>query len=101
VWLEKAATSRLAFQIGERTPIKFSFHKVKQQDRSYTMHPVVQDWGLQVASTDCNANSQQLNELALVCIGYNIPSSVSENIPSFSNDLFHTIIIYVIEMVRR
>ncbi|CAG8351730.1 unnamed protein product, partial [Penicillium nalgiovense] len=75
VWLESALSSGLAFKVGVKTLIGFSLLESKQQEGSYAMHPVVQDWCLHLASTDENVHSIQLNELALISVGYTVPSS--------------------------
>lgn len=46
-----------------------------EQDGCFAMHPVVPDWCIHLASTNNTVSSTQLNELALVSIGYNVPSS--------------------------
>ncbi|CAG8186720.1 unnamed protein product [Penicillium nalgiovense] len=68
VWLESALSSGLAFKVGVKTLIGFSLLESKQQEGSYAMHPVVQDWCLHLASTDENVHSIQLNELALISV---------------------------------
>ncbi|KAJ5556315.1 hypothetical protein N7494_000230 [Penicillium frequentans] len=73
-WLKKAISSGLAFKICVKSLIRFSLLESKQQEGSYIMHPVVQDWCLHVANTDKNVNWMQLNELALISIGYSVPS---------------------------
>ncbi|CAG7955633.1 unnamed protein product [Penicillium nalgiovense] len=67
--------SGLAFKVSVKTLIRFSLLESKQQEKSYAMHPVVQDWCHHLASTDENVNSIQLNELALISVGYTVPSS--------------------------
>ncbi|KAJ5313205.1 uncharacterized protein N7443_000089 [Penicillium atrosanguineum] len=78
-WLKKAISSGLAFKIGVKTLIGFSLLESKQQEGSYAMHPVVQDWCLHLASTDENVNSIQLDEIALISVGYAVPSSSDKN----------------------
>ena len=43
------------------------------------MHPVVQDWCIHLASTDKAVDSSQPNELALIFVGYTVPSSSDIN----------------------
>ena len=43
------------------------------------MHPVVQDWCLHIANTNKNVNLMQLNELALISVGYSVPSASNRN----------------------
>jgi tetratricopeptide (TPR) repeat protein len=75
VWLERTISSGLAFKLGLKSLVGFSLLESKQQGGSYAMHPVVQDWCLHLASTDKNVNTAQLDELALVSVGYTVPSS--------------------------
>ncbi|KAF3012728.1 hypothetical protein E8E15_001973 [Penicillium rubens] len=74
-WLKKAISSGLAFKIGMKSLIGFSLLESKQQEGSYAMHPVVQDWCLHIANTNENVNWMQLNELALISVGYSVPSA--------------------------
>ncbi|CAG8003001.1 unnamed protein product [Penicillium nalgiovense] len=74
-WLKKAISSGLEFKIGMKSLIGFSLLESKQQEGSYAMHPVVQDWCLHIANTNKNVNWIQLNELALISIGYSVPSA--------------------------
>ncbi|KAJ5642325.1 hypothetical protein N7490_006325 [Penicillium lividum] len=78
-WLEKAISSELGFRDCVRPLIEFSLVYTKQQEGSYAMHPVVQDWCVHLASTDNSVNSLQLTELALVCVGYSVPSDIERN----------------------
>lgn len=68
-WFDKTMSNGLAFKISMRTLIGFSPIETKQQEGSYAMHPVMQDWCLHIAVTEDNANLMQLNELALVSVG--------------------------------
>ncbi|KAJ6011039.1 hypothetical protein N7451_002451 [Penicillium sp. IBT 35674x] len=80
VWLDRAVSSKLAFKTGVRSLIEFSFLDVKEQDGSYAMHPVVQDWCLQLASANEKpVNSTQLDELALISVGYTVPDTNDRN----------------------
>ncbi|KAJ6035782.1 hypothetical protein N7540_000061 [Penicillium herquei] len=79
VWLERAVSSALKFKISVKTLIGFSLLETKQQEGSYAMHPVVRDWCLHIASADKNINSIQLNELALVSVGYAVPGVNDRN----------------------
>ncbi|CAI7640791.1 unnamed protein product, partial [Penicillium viridicatum] len=74
-WLKKAISSGLEFKIGMKSLIGFSLLESKQQEGSYAMHPVVQDWCLHIANTNKNVNWIQLNELALISVGYSVPSA--------------------------
>lgn len=86
-WLEKAVSSKFAFKIGVRSLIDFSFLDIKEQDGSYVMHPVVQDWCLQLASANQIVNSIQLDELALISVGYSIPDVNDKNYPELQQRL--------------
>ncbi|KAJ5651366.1 uncharacterized protein N7484_005089 [Penicillium longicatenatum] len=66
-------SSKFAFKIGVRSLIDFSFLDIKELDESYAMHPVVQDWCLQLASANQIVDSIQLDELALISVGYTVP----------------------------
>ncbi|KAJ6125876.1 hypothetical protein N7471_010369 [Penicillium samsonianum] len=74
-WLKKAISSGLAFKISVKSLIGFSLLDAKQQEGSYAMHPVVQDWCLHIASANKNVNSMKLTELALISVGYTVPSA--------------------------
>ncbi|GFG21264.1 putative Pfs, NB-ARC and TPR domain protein (JCVI) [Aspergillus udagawae] len=69
-WLEKSISSGLAFKTGVRSLIGFSLLQPKEQEGGYSMHPVVQDWCIHVANTDKGVDLIQLDELALVSVGY-------------------------------
>ncbi|KAJ5389767.1 uncharacterized protein N7496_000835 [Penicillium cataractarum] len=73
-WLERSISSGIAFKIGVKALIGFSLLEIKEQEGGYAMHPVVQDWCIHLASADETVNSILLNELALVSVGYNVPS---------------------------
>jgi Tfp pilus assembly protein PilF len=79
VWLEKIISSGLAFRTSVRNLIDFSLLETKEQFGSYTIHPVVQDWCIHLSSIDNNADSTLLNELALISVGYSVPSASDRN----------------------
>ncbi|KAB8212948.1 hypothetical protein BDV33DRAFT_94102 [Aspergillus novoparasiticus] len=79
VWLEKTTSSGLVFKIGVRTLIGFSLLELKEQERGYAMHPVVQDWCIHLASRDETVVPTQLSELALISVGYAVPSKNDRN----------------------
>ncbi|OQD61046.1 hypothetical protein PENPOL_c019G04134, partial [Penicillium polonicum] len=79
VWLEKTISSRLAFRVGVKNLIGFSLLETKEQAGMYSIHPVVQDWCIHLSSAEKNTDSFQLSELALIAVGYNIPSSNDRN----------------------
>ncbi|KAJ5712950.1 uncharacterized protein N7483_010131 [Penicillium malachiteum] len=72
-WLKRVISSRLAFKLSVKPLMEFSLLEIKQQEGSYAMHPVVQDWCFYVASGDINYNSVKLSELGLICVGYSVP----------------------------
>ncbi|KAJ5955971.1 hypothetical protein N7501_010250 [Penicillium viridicatum] len=74
-WLERAISSELGFRDCVRPLIEFSLVYTKQQNGSYAIHPVVQDWCVHIASTDESVDSLQLGGLALVCVGYSVPNA--------------------------
>ncbi|KAJ5973928.1 hypothetical protein N7481_011138 [Penicillium waksmanii] len=78
-WLEKITSSKVSFKVGVKDLIDFSLLEVKKQEGGYAMHPVVQDWCIHLASADKTVNSIQLNELALVSVGYTVPQSSVRN----------------------
>ncbi|KAF3385173.1 Nephrocystin-3 [Penicillium rolfsii] len=75
VWLERSISSGLAFTTGVKNLIGFSMLETKEQVGSYALHPVVQDWCIHLSSVDKNADSTLLNELAVIAVGYSVPSS--------------------------
>ncbi|KAJ5313618.1 uncharacterized protein N7443_000502 [Penicillium atrosanguineum] len=74
-WLETSISSGLAFKIGVKALIGFSLLEIMEREGGYAMHPVVQDWCIHLASTNRSVHSIQLNELALISVGYTVPSS--------------------------
>lgn len=74
VWLERAISSGLAFKVTVKSLIGFSLLETKQRG-SCEMHPVVQEWCLHLATTDKNVNPIQLDKLALISVGYTVPSA--------------------------
>ncbi|KAJ5737299.1 uncharacterized protein N7483_002424 [Penicillium malachiteum] len=79
VWLERAISSELEFKVCMKPLIEFSLLHTTQQEGSYTMHPVVQDWCFHLASKDGNLNPMQLLELAIISVGYTVPHSSDRN----------------------
>ncbi|KAK4911280.1 hypothetical protein LTR66_017373, partial [Elasticomyces elasticus] len=74
-WLNKATSSGLAFKAGVKSLIGFSLLDSRQQEGSYTMHPVVQDWCHYIANESKDVDQIQLNELAVISVGYSVPSA--------------------------
>ncbi|OQE69716.1 hypothetical protein PENNAL_c0129G06796 [Penicillium nalgiovense] len=62
-WLKKAISSGLEFKIGMKSLIGFSLLESKQQEGSYAMHPVVQDWCLHIANTNKNGKLKEAEEM--------------------------------------
>ncbi|CEJ57466.1 Putative Pfs, NB-ARC and TPR domain protein (JCVI) [Penicillium brasilianum] len=79
IWLERSISSGITFKICVKALIRFSLLEVKEREGGYAMHPVVQDWCIHLASTDINVNSVVLNDLALISVGYAVPSSSERN----------------------
>ncbi|KAJ6181424.1 protein kinase subdomain-containing protein [Penicillium canescens] len=74
-WLEKTISTELLFKSVIRTLIGFSLLETKEQNGGYAMHPVVQDWCIHLISIDKGVDLIQLDELAVVSVGYTVPSS--------------------------
>ncbi|KAJ0419197.1 hypothetical protein BJY00DRAFT_314265 [Aspergillus carlsbadensis] len=72
VWFKKAVSSKLAFKATIKMLIGFSLVETKQLEGSYTIHPVVQDWCSHIAALE--NRTVQLYELALISVGYFVPS---------------------------
>ncbi|KAJ5684067.1 uncharacterized protein N7477_000412 [Penicillium maclennaniae] len=79
VWLERTISSWLTFTTSIKKLVDFSLLETKKEWGSYTMHPVVQDWCIQLSSIDKSVDSTRLNELALISVGYTVPSSGERN----------------------
>ncbi|GFF56548.1 putative Pfs, NB-ARC and TPR domain protein [Aspergillus udagawae] len=79
IWLKTTISSELAFKIGVKSLIGFSLLETKQQEGVYAMHPVVQDWCIHLAGIETSVDSAQLDELALISVGYTVPSSSARN----------------------
>ncbi|KAJ5240408.1 uncharacterized protein N7469_001999 [Penicillium citrinum] len=77
--LKRVISSELKFKIAVQALIGFSLLEAKQQDGSYTMHPVLQAWCLHLVTTCRDLASTRFNELALISVGYSVPSSYSKN----------------------
>ncbi|KAJ5907909.1 hypothetical protein N7495_000591 [Penicillium taxi] len=75
VWFERTISSGLAFKISVKPLLRFSLLESKQQEGSYAMHPVVQEWCLHIGRTNKNMDLMQLNELALISVGYAVPTT--------------------------
>ncbi|KAJ5898084.1 hypothetical protein N7504_008372 [Penicillium tannophilum] len=73
-WLKGIISSGLTFKGYVKPLIEFSLLETKQQEGSYAIHPVVQDWCFHIASTTKDVNPSQLSELALISVGWIVPS---------------------------
>jgi tetratricopeptide (TPR) repeat protein len=75
VWFDDVLSDTLTFKGSIRTLIQFSLIEVNQQSDSYSIHPVVQDWCLDVAQIDTDGLNSLWYELALVAVGSLVPST--------------------------
>ncbi|KAL4975282.1 hypothetical protein BDW66DRAFT_167301 [Aspergillus desertorum] len=71
-WFKTAVSSKLVFKTKIKALVKFSLVEIKQQEGSYTLHPVVQDWCYHIAVS--NDLTNQLQEPAFISVGYTVPS---------------------------
>jgi tetratricopeptide (TPR) repeat protein len=78
-WFDKIISTPLAFKISMKTLIGFSLIETTQRVGSYTMHPIMQDWCLHITDKEHDLTGIQLNELALVSVGYMVPSNREGN----------------------
>ncbi|KAF7515787.1 hypothetical protein PCG10_002914, partial [Penicillium crustosum] len=74
LWLEEIASNPSSFRGSVKILLEFSLLESKRQG-SYTMHPVVQDWCVHVSGTDEDMISLQLSEIALISVGYTVPTA--------------------------
>ncbi|KAL4868980.1 hypothetical protein BDV12DRAFT_208861 [Aspergillus spectabilis] len=72
-WFERAVSSKLVFKTKVKSLIGFSLIETKQQEGSYSLHPVVQDWCYSIAAS--NNLTNKLHEMALISIGSMVPSN--------------------------
>lgn len=73
-WYADILSNSLTFRKRVRILIEFSLLNTDEQRGSYMMHPVVQKWCLDMASIDTEARNKRWDDLALVSIGYTVPS---------------------------
>ncbi|KAB8231567.1 Pfs, NB-ARC and TPR domain protein [Aspergillus alliaceus] len=78
-WFDSITPTGLTFKNCMKILIGFSLIETKPQEGSFTMHPVIQDWCLYIASSRRNANLVQLSELALISVGYAVPGIDERN----------------------
>ncbi|KAL4922973.1 Pfs, NB-ARC and TPR domain protein [Aspergillus undulatus] len=71
-WFKIAVSSKLDFKTKVKALVEFSLVETKQEEGSYTLHPVVQDWCHYITASNNLAN--QLLELALISVGFMVPS---------------------------
>ncbi|QKX60478.1 uncharacterized protein TRUGW13939_07623 [Talaromyces rugulosus] len=74
-WFQRVISNSLIFKKTMRTLIGFSLIEANQQNGSYMMHPVVQDWCLHITDKEHNVKAIQLHELALISVGYMVSSN--------------------------
>ncbi|KAH3369600.1 hypothetical protein KXV52_002147, partial [Aspergillus fumigatus] len=70
-WFEAAVSNKLAFKARIKVLVDCSLVEPRQQEGSFTIHPVVQDWCFHIAASE--ERTVQLYELALVSVGYTVP----------------------------
>ncbi|KAJ5715197.1 uncharacterized protein N7483_012378 [Penicillium malachiteum] len=78
-WLEGIISSGLSFKAHLKHLIGFSLLETKQEEGSYSMHPVLQNWCHHIARTESIANLSQLRELALISVGWTVPRANERN----------------------
>ncbi|KAL3489586.1 P-loop containing nucleoside triphosphate hydrolase protein [Aspergillus germanicus] len=84
-WFKMVVSNKLAFKTAIKMLTVFSLVETKQHEGSYTIHPVVQDWCLYIAALEeCIV---QLSELALVSIGYMVPTQSNRDYASLQQRL--------------
>ncbi|KAJ5186104.1 protein kinase subdomain-containing protein [Penicillium cf. griseofulvum] len=94
-WAKRAISSELGFKACVKHLIAFSLLHTKQQEGSYAMHPVVQDWCLHMDHIEANVDPIQLSELALICVGYSVPHSNDRNYTELQRRLVpHTVALH-------
>jgi hypothetical protein len=74
-WFDCVLSDTLTFKDNILTLIQFSPIEVNQQSDSYSIHPVVQDWCLDMVQIDSNELNSLWYELALVAVGSMVPST--------------------------
>jgi tetratricopeptide (TPR) repeat protein len=79
VWFNSVISDSLSFKKTMKSLIEFSLIEASQRNGSYTMHPVVQDWCLHIILTEHDVKASRLDDLALVCVGYMVPSNDEQN----------------------
>ncbi|KAE8390738.1 hypothetical protein BDV23DRAFT_183253 [Aspergillus alliaceus] len=84
-WFKTAVSTKLVFKTKLRVLIKFSLVETGQQEGSYTLHPVVQDWCTHIAASKDLTN--QLHGLALISVGFMVPSSSNRRYAEFQQRL--------------
>ncbi|KAL2827973.1 hypothetical protein BDW59DRAFT_159931 [Aspergillus cavernicola] len=67
-WVTQVSANGLAFRTAMKTLVKFSLIETKYVKGSYSMHPVLREWCLNLANTE-SATTSSLLELAVVCVG--------------------------------
>jgi hypothetical protein len=62
-WFEVVVSSKLVFRTKVKALIKFSLVETKQQEGSYTLHPVVQDWVDYAVKTNHDPENKSTNNV--------------------------------------
>jgi tetratricopeptide (TPR) repeat protein len=75
VWFDDVVPDALTFRDNIRTLSQFSLIEVNQLSDSYSIHPVIQDWCLDMARNNNDGLSSPWHELALVAVGTMVPST--------------------------
>jgi tetratricopeptide (TPR) repeat protein len=75
VWFDDVVSDSLTFRDNIRTLSQFSLIEVNQLSDSYSIHPVIQDWCLDMARNNNDGLSSPWHELALVAVGTMVPST--------------------------
>jgi tetratricopeptide (TPR) repeat protein len=75
ICLVDVVSDALIFNDNMRTLNKFSLIETNQQSGSYSIHPVVQDWCLDMARIDNDELNIPWYELAVIAVGYMVNSA--------------------------
>ncbi|KAL4744554.1 hypothetical protein BDW72DRAFT_208926 [Aspergillus terricola var. indicus] len=84
-WFEMAVSSKLVFKTKVKALVKFSFVKTKQEEGSYTLHPIIQDWCCHITAS--NNITNQLHKLAFISVGFMVPSNSARGYAEIKQEL--------------
>lgn len=73
-WFTDVLSDSLVFKKKIMMLIEFSLINVNEETGSYMMHPVVQDWCLDMAATESKPTNRQWDEIAFISVGHSIPT---------------------------